>query len=100
MKEINLDDKEKTLRKLLEANKSLRDDMKKEVERYGLLEKKYKDLLVKYNILAKENAKHVESLFSMNTGGNIHNYDKFLEKDQAEKIETKASFNPFTSKYN
>ena len=78
MRDVNLDEKEKTVKKLIEANRQLREDLKKEADRYGLLEGKYKDILVKYNILAKENAKNAEMLFSMNTGGNIHNYDKYL----------------------
>jgi len=50
MKEINLDEKQKTIKKLIDANKQLRDDMNKEQDRYMLLEHKYKDVLVKFNI--------------------------------------------------
>ena len=69
MKDVNMDEKERTIRKLIEANRQLREDLRRETERYGLIESKYKDLLVKYNVLAKENAKNAEMLFSMNTGG-------------------------------
>ena len=69
MKDVNLNEKEKNLKKLIEANKDLRDKLIVEVERYNLLENKYKDLLVKYNVVAKENAKNLEVLFHMNTGG-------------------------------
>ena len=58
----------------------MREDLRRETERYGLIESKYKDLLVKYNVLAKENAKNAEMLFSMNTGGQIKNYDNYLER--------------------
>ena len=62
MKDVNLAERDKTSKKLLEANRQLRDDLRKEVERYQALEGKYKDLLVKYNVLAKENAKNAEWL--------------------------------------
>ena len=80
MKDVNMDEKERTIRKLIEANRQLREDLRRETERYGLIESKYKDLLVKYNVLAKENAKNAEMLFSMNTGGQIKNYDNYLER--------------------
>ena len=81
MKDVNVEEKDKTIKKLIESNKYLREDLKREAERYTLLEKKYKDLLIKYNVLSKEHASNVEKLFSMNTGGNIHNYENFLSRD-------------------
>jgi len=78
MKDVNLDEKERTVKKLIDANRNLREDLKKESDRYSMLEGKYKDLLLKYNVLAKENAKNTEILFSMNTGANIHNYEEYL----------------------
>lgn len=85
MRDVNMDEKEKTVRKLIEANRQLREDLKKEADRYGLLEGKYKDILMKYNMLAKENAKNSEMLFNMNTGGNVHNYDRYLDRDDDKK---------------
>ena len=79
MKDSGMEEKERTIKKLYETNKGLREDIRRESERYYLLENKYKDLLVKHNLLAKENAKNAEMLFSMNTGGNINNYGSFLE---------------------
>jgi len=81
MKDLNLAERDKTAKKLLEANRQLREDMRKEVERYQLLESKYKDLLVKYNMLAKENAKNAELLFNLNTGSNIYNYERVLKDE-------------------
>lgn len=78
MKDVNLDEKDKTIRKLIESNKIMREDLRREAERYNLLEKKYKDVLVKYNILSKDHASKVEKIFSMGTGGNIHNYESYL----------------------
>ena len=69
MKDVNLGEKDGTIKKLLDANRQLREDLKREEERYKLLEQKYKDILVKYNVLARENAKNAEMLFTMNTGG-------------------------------
>jgi hypothetical protein len=48
MKEVNLDERERTIKKLIDANKQLRADLVKEIDRYTLLEQKYKDLLIQY----------------------------------------------------
>ena len=48
MKEVNLDERERTIKKLIEANKHLRADLIKEIDRYTLLEDKYKDVLIQY----------------------------------------------------
>ena len=91
MKDVNVHEKDQTIKKILEANRQLREDLKRESERYSLLEGKYKDLLIKYNMLAKENAKNVEMLFTMNTGGNIHNYSNYLNKDEKPEQQKKSS---------
>mmetsp|Transcript_5010 Transcript_5010/g.3651 ORF Transcript_5010/g.3651 Transcript_5010/m.3651 type:complete len:98 (+) Transcript_5010:1920-2213(+) len=82
MKDINVEEKDRTIKKLLESNKLLREDLAKEVERYSLLEKKYKELLVKYNVLCKDHAANVEKLFAMGTGGNLGNYEGYLSRGQ------------------
>lgn len=69
MKDVNIDSKDKNIKKLIEANKDLRDKLIAEVERYNLLESKYKDVLIKYNVLCKENDKNFKTLFHMSTGG-------------------------------
>ncbi len=51
MKEVNLDERERTIKKLIEANKQLRADLVKEIDRYTLLEEKYKDVLIQYQEL-------------------------------------------------
>lgn len=84
MRDLNMGEKDKTIKKLIESNRQLREDMRRESERYSLIENKYKDILVKYNVLAKENAKNAEMVFSMNTGGNIKNYDSYLERDERQ----------------
>jgi len=80
-----VEEKDKTIRKLLESTKLLREDLAKEGERYQLLEKKYKELLVKYNVLCKDHAANVEKLFAMGTGGNYNNYEGYLSRGEAEK---------------
>jgi len=55
MKDVNLDEQKLTIKKLIEANKQLRGDLEKEVDRYQLLENKYRDVLSKFNLLDKEN---------------------------------------------
>ena len=58
MRDVNVREKERTMKKLLEANRALRDELKKESERYQALENKYKDILVKYKVLVAENSKN------------------------------------------
>ena len=50
MKEVNNEEQERTMKKLIFANKQLREDLSREIERYNLLEEKFRGLLVKYNL--------------------------------------------------
>ena len=68
MKEVNMDEQERTMKKLIFANKQLREDLSREIERYNLLEDKFRGLLVKYNLAQKQNEKNEKLVFSMNTG--------------------------------
>lgn len=78
MKEINLDEREKTIKKLIEANKQLREDMCRESDRYLILEDKYKQILLKNNMLQRDNKKNEDLVFGMTTGGNMKRYSDFL----------------------
>ena len=80
MKDVNVGEKDRTIRKLIEANRALKEELDKETERFSLMEIKYKDLLVKFNVAAKENSKYQETLFSQSTGGQLTNYEGFLGK--------------------
>lgn len=60
-----------TIKKLLYANSQLREDLTKEIERYYVLECKYKDLLVKHNIASKQNQKNESMLFGQFTGSDL-----------------------------
>lgn len=53
--------------------------MSREIERYNLLEGKFKDLLVKFNIVTKENTKNKDLVFSLTTGSQFPKYDNFLD---------------------
>ena len=55
MRDVNLNEQDTTIKKLIFANKQLREDMQREIERYNLLEAKYRDLLVKFNVATREN---------------------------------------------
>ena len=79
MKEINLDERERTIKKLIEANKQLREDFSREVDRYTILETKYKEVLYKFTSVAKENQRNEEMVFGMATGTNITRYQNYLE---------------------
>jgi hypothetical protein len=64
MKEVNLDERERTIKKLIEANKQLRADLVKEIDRYTLLEEKYKDVLIQYQDLQKLNMRNESLAFA------------------------------------
>ena len=53
--------------------------MTREIERYNLLESKFRDLLIKYNIVTKENTKNKGLIFNMQTGAQFPKYDEFLD---------------------
>lgn len=78
MKEVNLGERERTIKKLIEANKQLREDLCREVDRYILLEDKYKEVLLKLDSISKENKRNEELVFGMTTGGNMDRYSGFL----------------------
>ena len=78
MKDVNVGEKDRTIKKLIEANKTLKEELDREMERFVLLEDKYNDLLVKYNLLAKDHAKNAELLFSTTTGAKMTNFNKYL----------------------
>mmetsp|Transcript_24353 Transcript_24353/g.37702 ORF Transcript_24353/g.37702 Transcript_24353/m.37702 type:complete len:174 (+) Transcript_24353:7907-8428(+) len=78
MKEINLDERERTIKKLIEANKQLREDFAREIDRYTILEAKYKEVLYHYTTVAKENQKNEELVFGMTTGGSMARFGDFL----------------------
>jgi hypothetical protein len=62
----------------------LRSDLEKEVDRYTLLENKYRDVLAKFNSLDKANSKNEEMIFGMTTGTNIRKYQNYMLDDENE----------------
>ena len=46
-----------------------------------MLQSKFRDLLIKYNIASKENSKNQKSLFEVTTGAHMHKYENFLDED-------------------
>jgi len=78
MKEVNLDERDSTIKKLIGANKQLREDLGREVDRYILLEEKYRETAAKYDTVSKSNKRNEELVFGMTTGGNMTRYQGFL----------------------
>lgn len=60
MKDVNLDEQKRTIKKLIDANKQLRSDLEKEVDRYVALEGKYRDVLRRCESLSKSTGKYDE----------------------------------------
>lgn len=46
-----------------------------------MLEDKFRDLLVKYNMTQKENEKNERLVFTLGTGANMQRYNNFLDED-------------------
>lgn len=59
----------------------MRLDLEKEVDRYTLLENKYRDVLAKFNSLDKTNARNEEMIFGITTGTNIRKYQNYMLDD-------------------
>ena len=78
MKDVNVSEKDRTIKKLIDANRQLKEELSREMERYSLLENKHKDILLKFNVLAKENSKYQDLLFTQTTGGKMGNFNSFL----------------------
>lgn len=95
MRDVNLGEQDTTIKKLIFANKQLREDLQREIERYNLLEAKYRDLLVKFNVVERENETNQEYIFSMQTGAHMAKFNKFLEEPEsppkANELDTKFS---------
>ena len=68
------------MKKLIFANKQLREDLSREIERYNLLEEKFRGLLVKYNLAQKENERNQKLVFTLGTGAQLPRYDNFLDE--------------------
>ena len=86
---------------MISTNRQLRGDLDKELERFALLEGKYKELLVKFSRLAKDSAKYEHLLFTQTTGGNLDNFDKFLTSADAfgERPTTSATHAALNKNY-
>lgn len=96
MRDVNLGEQDTTIKKLIFANKQLREDLQREIERYNLLEAKYRDLLVKFNVAERENESHQEYIFSMQTGAHMAKFNKFLKEPESppkaeNELDTKFS---------
>ena len=74
MQDVKTSEKDLTIKKLIFANETLRKDLEREIERFDLLQGKYKDLLIKCNISSKENERNQKALFTMTTGAHMHKY--------------------------
>ena len=79
MKEINIEERDETIKKLISANKQLREDLAREVDRYIVLEDKHRESLMKLQTANKSNKKNEELMFGLATGGSMGNYKGFLK---------------------
>lgn len=61
--ETNQEDFQKTIKKMVQANKFLREDLDTETQRYRMLEDKYAKLLVEYKLAQKEYQKNEKLIF-------------------------------------
>ena len=99
MKDVNVGEKDRTIRKLIDANRQLKEELEKEMERYLIIENKHKELLVKFNVLAKEHKKFEEMVFTQTTGGKMANFQSFLASDQTMDHAARTTNDGFNRKY-
>ena len=78
MRDINLEEKDVMVKKLVTANKQLREDLTREVDRNLMLEDKYKEVKMMYGASVKSNKKNEELVFGMSTGANMTRYTDFM----------------------
>lgn len=78
MRDINLEEKDVMVKKLVTANKQLREDLTREVDRNLMLEEKYKEVKMMFENVAKSNKKNEELVFGMSTGANMTRYTDFM----------------------
>ena len=71
MQDLALEEKDQTIKKLVYATTPLRNDLEREIERFALLEKKFRDNIIKYNIKDRENSRNQQTLFETATGARI-----------------------------
>ena len=71
-------EKDRTIKKLIEANRTMKEELDREVERFVALEERYKELIMKYQMLAKDHARNAELLFTTTTGAKMGNFNKYL----------------------
>lgn len=75
-----MEKQDQTIKKLKYANDVLRTDLEREIERFNQLENKFRELLIKYNIKSKENARNQQTLFETATGAQFHNFESFIDE--------------------
>ena len=83
MQEVNVDEKDVTIRKLVFANKTLRDDLQREIDRFTLLESKFKQVLMKANIEHRDLEKQQRAMFTLQTGAQMDRYSDFLNEPKS-----------------
>jgi len=71
MQDMAMEEKDQTIKKLVYANTTLRNDLEREIERFALLEKKFRDAIIKYNIKERENSRNQQTLFETATGARM-----------------------------
>ena len=92
MKDVNVGEKDHTIRKLITANRQLKEDLERESERYVLLENKHKSLLVEFQVLTKEHSRVVDLMFTQTTGGKLSNFQGYLSNTDAPDKSTSEGF--------
>ena len=73
-REFEFKEQERTIKKLIEANKHIREDLQRECDRYTILEARYKEVLYQLSNVTIENQRNEELAFGLSTGTNFDRY--------------------------
>ncbi len=93
-------EKDRTIKKLIEANRTMKEELDREVERFVALEERYKELIMKYQMLAKDHARNAELLFTTTTGAKMGNFNKYLSStDDVNEGGPKSTTDGFAKKF-
>ena len=73
---------QKIMKDLTGANEELREQLKREHDRYKVLEARYSECIYKLSNVTMENQKNQELAFGLSTGTNFNKYQGYLGDDR------------------
>ncbi len=82
MQEVNVDEKDVTIKKLVFANKTLCADLQREIDRFTLFERKFSTVLMKVNIEHRDLESN-RAIFTLRMGAKMERFSDFLNEPKS-----------------